>query len=71
VTAASTYLVAGMTCEHCVRSVTEEVGEVPGVTRVDVELESGRVIVSSVAPVDDALVRAAVREAGYEVLTEA
>ena len=34
----STYAVAGMTCEHCVRSVTEEVSEVPGVTAVEVDL---------------------------------
>ena len=62
----STYAVAGMTCEHCVRSVTEEVSEVPGVTGVDVDLAAGRVTVSGVA--DDAAVRAAVAEAGYEVV---
>jgi copper chaperone CopZ len=65
----STYAVAGMTCEHCVRSVTEEVSEVPGVTGVDVDLVAGRVTVSGVA--DDAAVRAAVAEAGYEVVDPA
>ncbi len=64
----STYTVQGMTCEHCVRSVTEEVSEVPGVTAVDVELASGRVTVSADQPVDDAAVHAAVVEAGYQVV---
>jgi copper chaperone len=62
----STYAVQGMTCEHCVRSVTEEVCEVPGVTAVDVDLASGRLTVTG-AP-DEAAVRAAVVEAGYEVV---
>ena len=65
----STYMVSGMTCEHCVRSVTEEVSEVSGVTGVDVDLGSGRVTVSSERPVDDAAVRAAVSEAGYQVVS--
>jgi copper chaperone len=63
----STYTVVGMTCGHCVSAVTEEVGQVPGVTAVDVDLASGGLTVSSDAPVDDAAVRAAVEEAGYEV----
>ncbi|MEV6863887.1 heavy-metal-associated domain-containing protein [Streptosporangium subroseum] len=62
----TTYTVTGMTCGHCVSSVKEEVGEVPGVTGVDVDLESGRVDVSGDSPDDDA-VRAAIREAGYAV----
>jgi copper chaperone len=64
----STYTVKGMTCEHCVRSVTEEVSELPGVTGVDVDLASGQVTVSSDQPVDDAAVHAAVTEAGYQVV---
>jgi copper chaperone len=62
----STYGVAGMTCEHCVRSVTEEVSEVPGVTAVEVDLAGGSMTVQG-DPDDDA-VRAAVAEAGYEVV---
>ena len=65
----NTYTVQGMTCAHCVQSVTEEVSEVPGVTGVDVDLASGRVTVSSEHPVDDAAVRAAVSEAGYQVVS--
>ena len=62
----SSYTVVGMTCEHCVASVTEEVGEVPGVESVAVDLASGVVEVTG-AGVDDAAVHAAVGEAGYRV----
>jgi copper chaperone CopZ len=58
------YLVSGMTCEHCVRSVREEVSALDGVDAVDVELASGRLSVTGAAVSDDA-VRAAVEEAGY------
>jgi len=62
-----TYTVTGMTCGHCVASVTEEVQEVPGVEDVDVVLETGTVTVTSTAPLDEAAVRAAVEEAGYQL----
>jgi copper chaperone len=62
---ASTYTVTGMTCGHCVGSVKEEVGQVPGVTGVEVDLASGVVTVTAAGPVDDAAVAAAVEEAGY------
>ncbi|MFI0410363.1 copper chaperone [Actinomadura sp. KC216] len=61
----ATYTVTGMTCGHCVSSVTEEVEEIPGVTGVEVDLPTGRVTVTSDAPIDDALVKSAVEEAGY------
>ncbi|HVM26329.1 MAG TPA: cation transporter [Mycobacteriales bacterium] len=64
-TSTSTYTVSGMTCGHCVASVTEEVAEVRGVTDVQVDLDSGRMVVTGDA--DDAAVRAAVEEAGYTV----
>ena len=63
------YTVDGMTCAHCVASVTEEVGEVEGVRDVDVQLDGGRVVVRSDGPVRDADVRAAVSEAGYSVVS--
>jgi copper ion binding protein len=63
----ATYTVTGMTCEHCVRSVTEEVGAVPGVTAVDVDLATGGLTVASEEPVAEDDVRAAVEEAGYEL----
>ena len=61
------YTVTGMTCQHCIDAVTKEVGGIEGVTGVDVDLDSGRVSVRSEQPVDDAAVRAAVDEAGYEL----
>jgi copper ion binding protein len=63
----ASYTVVGMTCGHCVSAVTEEVSQLPGVTAVDVDLATGGLTVSSEAPVDEADVRAAVEEAGYEV----
>ncbi|MDQ4085742.1 MAG: heavy-metal-associated domain-containing protein [Actinomycetota bacterium] len=61
------YTVTGMTCAHCVSSVTEEVQEIPGVESVEVLLESGALTVTSTRPVDDDAVRAAVEEAGYRL----
>jgi copper chaperone len=62
-----TYTVTGMTCDHCVRSVREEVGEIAGITAIDVDLASGRLTVGG-EDIRDAAVRAAVAEAGYEVV---
>lgn len=64
-------LVAGMTCGHCVASVTEELSAIPGVTDVAVDLVSGGnspvTITASTGPTPEA-VAAAVDEAGYEVV---
>lgn len=60
----STFTVTGMTCGHCVSSVTEEVREVTGVTDVQVELDTGLLTVTGTA--DAAAVTAAVAEAGYQ-----
>ena len=57
-----------MTCDHCVRSVTEEVTSVPGVQEVEVDLTTGAVTVTTKGDPDEAAVRAAVVEAGYEVV---
>ncbi len=61
-----TYAVEGMTCGHCVQSVTAEVSNVPGVVDVSVDLAAGQVSVTAEGDVDHA-VRSAVEEAGYEV----
>ena len=65
------YTVTGMTCAHCVASVTEEVQEVAGVETVDVDLASGALTVTAGGDLDDARfddrVRAAVEEAGYQL----
>lgn len=60
------YTVTGMTCDHCVSSVREEVGEIPGVDTVDVDLTSGRLTVTGTEVSEDA-VRRAVADAGYAV----
>jgi copper chaperone len=65
----ATYTVAGMTCGHCVNSVSTEVGAIPGVTGVQVDLASGTVQVTSAAPIEPGLVKAAVDEAGYELVS--
>ena len=60
-----TFTVSGMTCAHCVRSVTEEISTIDGVTDVTVDLPTGAVTVTSGHALDEAQVRAAVEEAGY------
>ncbi len=62
-----TYTVTGMTCDHCVASVTEEISELDGVTAVAVDLPTGAVTVTSTAPLAEADVRNAVEEAGYRL----
>ena len=63
----ATYTVTGMTCGHCVASVTEEISELPGVQTVDVDLPTGAVTVTSDQPLEEAQVRGAVEEAGYQL----
>ena len=63
----NTYTVSGMTCGHCVGSVRTEVSQIPGVTDVQVDLESGKVTVTSEAPIDVETLRASIDEAGYEL----
>ncbi|MGW1742115.1 heavy-metal-associated domain-containing protein [Nocardia sp. NPDC001965] len=63
----STYTVTGMTCGHCVQSVRTEIGKIDGVTSVDVDLASGRVVVEGSTPIADADIAAAVDEAGYAI----
>jgi copper chaperone CopZ len=61
------YTVTGMTCGCCVGSVKGELGKVPGITDVAVDLDSGQVTVTSEAPVEAEAVHGAVAAAGYEV----
>jgi copper chaperone CopZ len=63
----SSYTVTGMSCEHCVASVRDEVAKIDGATGVAVDLASGVVTVDADCTVDPAAVSAAVEEAGYEV----
>ena len=68
--ATTTYTVKGMTCGHCVAAVTEEIGKLPSVQDVSIELNPGgltAVRVISTVPLDADQVREAVDEAGYEL----
>ncbi|MFF3867529.1 heavy-metal-associated domain-containing protein [Micromonospora sp. NPDC001898] len=64
----TTYQVQGMTCGHCATSVSTEIGAIEGVSDVQVELVAGRVTVTSEGPLDTDTVRAAVDEAGYDLV---
>ena len=64
----SQWQVEGMTCGHCVASVTEELTELPGVASVEVELETGRVTVTSSTELQRSDVETAVTEAGYSLV---
>ncbi len=59
--------VTGMTCGHCVGAVESEVSQIEGVRDVDIDLDSGAVVITSDGPLDLSVVAAAVDEAGYEV----
>ncbi len=60
-----TYTVSDMSCDHCKRAVSTELREVAGVKEVDVDLDSKRVVVTG-ERLDDAALRAAIAQAGYE-----
>ena len=62
-----TVTVTGMSCGHCVSSVREELGDIPGVTAVDVDLATGKVTVDSEQEVESAAIRNAVEDAGYQL----
>ncbi len=62
-----TYNVTGMSCQHCVNAITEEVTKVDDVDTVVVDLDNGTVSVTGVE-LDDASLKAAIDEAGYEVV---
>ena len=64
----SEYQVSGMTCGHCEMSIREEVGTVAGVEHIEVSAQTGKLVVTSNEPVDDAAVLAAVDEAGYQAV---
>ncbi|MDP1794127.1 MAG: cation transporter [Acidimicrobiales bacterium] len=65
----ATYTVTGMTCGHCVAAVSGEIAKLPTVTDVAVELDSGAVTVTSQDAVSVEDIRAAVDEAGFELVS--
>lgn len=60
--------VTGLTCQHCVMSVTEEVAEIDGVSAVDVRLDTGLLTVLADRDVERDEIEAAVVEAGFELV---
>ncbi|MBN9632082.1 MAG: heavy-metal-associated domain-containing protein [Actinobacteria bacterium] len=64
----TTFQVDGMTCAHCERAVTEEVTAIAGVNGIEVSAATGVLTIESASAVDDALVLAAVEEAGYSAV---
>jgi copper chaperone CopZ len=65
------YTVSGMSCGHCESAITKEVTSLPGVTSVTAVAKTGLLTIASEQPLDDAAVRAAVDEAGYEFVGRA
>jgi len=65
------YQVSGMSCGHCEGSVSGEISGIEGVTSVKAVASTGEVTVVSATPLDEDAVRAAVDEAGFELVTEA
>jgi copper chaperone len=61
----TTVTVTGMNCGHCATSVREEIGDIPGVHAVDVDLASGNVTIDSDSAIEAAAIRNAVEDAGY------
>lgn len=66
-TSETTYTVGGMTCAHCVASVREELSELSGLEIRELDLASGRLVVSGEAADSQDAIRAAVEAAGYTV----
>jgi copper chaperone CopZ len=65
------YKVSGMSCGHCEGSVSGEISGLPGVSSVKAVASTGEVTVVSAAPLTDEAVRAAVDEAGFELVGQA
>lgn len=65
----TTYKVEGMTCGHCVNAVTQELMSLDGVDKVDIDLATGSVTVGSDTALEVERVKAAVDEAGYELIS--
>jgi copper chaperone CopZ len=64
---ATIYEVDGMTRGHCVNAVTGELTKLGGVSWVTVDLDTGKVTVTSERPLDPDAVHAAITDAGYEL----
>ncbi|MFD9794910.1 heavy-metal-associated domain-containing protein [Streptomyces sp. NPDC059070] len=70
-TVTTVYRVSGMTCGHCEGAVSSEIGQIAGVDSVKAVASTGEVTVVSLAELDEEAVRAAVDEAGFELVGRA
>ncbi|MEU3343662.1 heavy-metal-associated domain-containing protein [Streptomyces sp. NPDC006700] len=70
-TVTTVYKVSGMSCGHCEGSVSSEISDLPGVSSVKAVASTGEVTVVSASPLDEQAVRAAVDEAGFELVGQA
>ncbi|MCK1798605.1 heavy-metal-associated domain-containing protein [Streptomyces sp. XM4193] len=70
-TVTTVYKVTGMSCGHCENAIREELTEVAGVLEVSASAKEGLVTVTSTEEPEEAAVRAAVDEAGYELVGRA
>ena len=61
------YRVPDVSCEHCVRAITDELGKLPGIQNVGVDLKTKLVTVQHDGSVSDADLRAGIAEAGYDI----
>lgn len=61
--------IEGMSCQHCVKHVTEALEELNGVKNVEVNLSAGRAIIETEGQVSDSQIKAAIEDAGYDVLS--
>ena len=62
-----TIVVSGMTCGHCVNSVTEEISKINGVSKVKVDLATGQVDIETNEEIGRLKLEEAIKEAGYEL----
>ncbi len=64
-----TFTVPGISCQHCVRAITEEVSALAGVQKVAATVDDKRVVVEHSDQLDTAAIIAAINEAGYDEVT--
>ena len=64
----STIKVKGMSCQHCVTSVTKALSEIEGITDVQVDLEKGEATFNEQSPIDNAIIKDAITKIGFEVV---
>lgn len=62
-----TVKIKGMSCQHCVKSVTKALSEIAGIKDVKVDLERGEATFDAVQPIDQELLREHIKKAGFEL----